>query len=147
MTPPLESRDELPLETRDELLVEAVNTLMAEVRKLNEQVSQFPKREEVRSESRTRAWRFLGFAVAIIMASQLLTMSLVSYCFLDANSTHKMACNAMPGYAEAMQQNNIRLGRFELLLTNIESNQQNLIDTQRDIIILQEQVNKLKEQG
>lgn len=138
MTPPLESRDEL---------VDAVNSLLLEVKQLNVRMGDFPKREEVRHESRTRAWRFLAFAVAIVFASQLITMSLVSYCFLDANSSEKPACNVMPGYHEAMNQNNVRLGRFEMLLRTIESNQSSIIETQADIKVMQEEIKKLKERG
>lgn len=138
MTPPLESRDEL---------VAAVNSLMVEVRSLNERMTEFPRREEVRQESRSRAWRFLAFAVAIVLASQLITMTLVSYCFLDANSTNKMACAVMPGYSEAMEQNDIRLGRFDLLLRSIADNQEQLKKNQEDIINMQKQIDKLQGRG
>lgn len=138
MTPPLESRDEL---------IAAVNSLMMEVKQLNIKMEDFPRREEVRKESRARAWRFLAFAVSIVLASQLITMTLVSYCFLDANSASKPTCNVMPGYHEAMEQNDIRLARFDLLLRTIESNQNSISATQLEIQSLQAEIKKMKERG
>lgn len=133
-----------PLESRDVDLVGAVKELMAEVRKLNEQMKHFPRREEVQVDGRKRAWRFLAFAVTIILAAQLITMTLISYCFLDANSTHKMACSAMPGYVEAMEQNDIRLGRYGSLLDTIEKNQQRIMDNQKDIEAMQAEIAELR---
>jgi len=108
-----------PLESRDELIA-AVRSLIKEVQGLSEKLSLYAPREEVSRESKMRAWRFFSLAVAIIIASQMLTTTMISYCFLDANNTHKVACNAIPGYGEAVEQNEVRLGRFESLLTGVE---------------------------
>lgn len=109
-----------PLENRDELIA-AVRSLITEVQGLSKKLSLYAPREEVTRESRKRAWRFFSLAVVIVLVSQMLTTTMISYCFLDANNTHKIACNIIPGYGEAVEQNEVRLGRFERLLTGIES--------------------------
>lgn len=138
MTPPLESRDEL---------VEAVNAFVAEVKKLNEKMAEFPRRDEVTREGRTRAWRFLGFAVAIVLASQLVTVSMVSYCFLDTDNSPKASCNIMPGYHDAVSEGDARLARFDALLVSIENNQRNILASQEDIKALQKEIKIMRERG
>lgn len=138
MTPPLESRDEL---------VAAVNALRIEVKALNEKIQERPVRAEVSRDGRNRAWKFFGFAAVVILVSQMINMNLVSYCFLDANGASKPICNSIPGYGEAMRQNDIRLGRFEFVVGAIEENQRTLAETQETIRRLQEEIKSMKDRG
>lgn len=129
------------LQERDALTA-AVNDLIEEVRALNAKLANYPPRDEVRRDGRRRGWRFLGFAIAIILAAQLMTMTTISYCFLDASGEggRHGACDVLPGYSEAMQQNEIRLARFEMLLTTIEKNK-------AEIARLNAEVEQIKKEG
>lgn len=127
-SPPAESRDDL---------TQAVHALLEEVKGLRGQLSLYAPRDEVRREGRSRAWRFLAFAVAIVIVAQAMTMTTISYCFLDANNRHKPLCDAMPGYAQSVDQNEIRLGRFEKVLGAIESNGKRIDDIERRLDALE----------
>lgn len=118
--------DQSPLDERDELLA-SVRDLIVEVRGIHERLdSVYAPREEVRRESRHRAWRFLAIAVVIILVSQGLSMLTISYCFLNPSSQNSKFCGLMPGYGTAVQQSNQRLGRFEKVLDGIEATNANV---------------------
>jgi hypothetical protein len=110
-------------EDRDELLA-AVQTLISEVKELNDKMALYAPREEVRKTFRTGAWRFLAGAVAIILISQMITTTMISYCFLNATGERRAACTFIPGYGQAVEQNDIRLNRFALLLDGLEQTTQ-----------------------
>jgi hypothetical protein len=113
-------------EERDELLA-AVRGLTEEVRGIHERLDTiYAPRAEVTREGRRRAWRFLALAIVIILISQMMTMTTISYCFLSANVHGGPFCSAMPGYSQAIDQNSIRLARFEALLDGIEATQKNV---------------------
>lgn len=103
-------------------LVQAVRSLIEEVKLLNQKMALYAPREEVKRDSRQRAWRFFGFAVIVVVLAQMLSMSTISYCFLDANADRKPACGVMPGYNTALKEGEVRLARFELLVTTIDKN-------------------------
>lgn len=121
-------------------LTEAVNGLLKEVRQLNEKLALYAPREEVRSESRKRAFRFLGMALVIIVIAQLLTMMTISRCFLSISEDRSMYCSLMPGYNEAVAQGEVRIDQFEVLLSTIQQNQE-------DINRLEAEIKKLREEG
>jgi hypothetical protein len=113
-------------EERDELLA-AVRTLTEEVRGIHERLETiYAPRAEVTREGRRRAWRFLGISVIIVLISQMLTITTISYCFLSANGHGGPACSIMPGYSRAIDQSDIRLSRFEAILDGIETTQSNV---------------------
>lgn len=119
-----------PSEEASELLGE-VRRLIVQVQQVNSKLELYAPREEVVRDSKLRAWRFLAFAVAIILITQAMTMTTISYCFLDANGDARPFCSTMPGYSEAVQQNDVRLDRFERLLGGIENSQNQLDDIDR----------------
>lgn len=142
MTDPQQS-----VEDRDDLL-EAVRTLTEEVRGLSERLETlYAPREEINREGRRRAWRFLGISIVIILISQFLTMTTISYCFLNANGHGGAACSAMPGYAQAIQQSDIRLQRFEALLDGIEATQQNVKSNDKDIADINRRLEALEKKN
>lgn len=104
-------------------LIAAVNTLITEVRALNDKMKYYAPREEVRKEGRSRAWRFLTVSIVTILLAQVMTMTTISYCFLDASGQRKPACGLMPGYNEALAQSDVRVKRFEYLISEIDRNQ------------------------
>lgn len=107
-----------------ERVLAAVHELTDEVKKLQTQLKQYPKREEVKHESRKRAFRFFGTAMVVILISQLLTMTTISYCFLSPmQNSGRTACSIMPGYDNAIQVGRERQARFELVMSEIELNE------------------------
>ena len=122
-------------------LLEAVRTLVREVEELSQRLSRdYPTKEQVQHEGRLRAAKMLGFGIVIIIAANLLTIQTISYCFLSPIGTNHSACNYIPGYENTLKTGNERLARFNLLLEQIKTNQE-------DIKELQQQVNTLKGQG
>lgn len=126
---------------RDELTL-AVQSLIMEVRQLNSKLALYAPREEVKTDSRRRAWRFLGFSVVIVLLAQMLSMTTISYCFLDANADRKPLCGVMPGYNEALAQGEVRLQRFELLVTTIEKNRVEIEKLNEEVADLQAEQKK-----
>ncbi len=126
-------------------LTEAVNALIVEVRGLNDRLAFYSPREEVRKDGRKRAWRFFASAMGAVLVAQALTMSTISYCFLDASATYHPACSIMPGYTESYEQNQIRLARFNLLLEQIDVNRQDIKRQDLEIEVLKQQQKKLLE--
>lgn len=124
---------------KEDDLVTAVRSLIEEVKLLNQKMALYAPREEVRRDSRQRAWRFFGFAVVVIVLAQLLSMSTISYCFLNTSSQNKPMCSVMPGYNAALRDGEVRLARFELLTTTIDRNRLQIAE-------LQARVDKLESQ-
>jgi hypothetical protein len=135
-----------PPEDKDELLG-AVLTLVSEVRDLNEKLALYAPRTEVRSTLRSSAWRFFALAVVVILISQVLTMTTISYCFLNANSNARAACTVMPGYGEAVRQNNVRLSRFDLLLGGLERTNNTAAQNDERLDKLEKRLEDLEKQG
>lgn len=130
-----------PLDSRDEL-VAAVRVLISEVQGLGKQLSLYAPREEVTRESRRRALRFLAIAVVVVMISQMITMTMISYCFLGAVPTQHVACSIMPGYGQALKQGQVRLDRFGTLLDATESNNRRVEDIDRRLEALEKKEGK-----
>lgn len=126
------------LNDRDDLTA-AVHSLIVEVKQLNQKLASYAPRAEVQRDSRQRAWKFFGFAVAVIILAQILSMSTISYCFLDADANRRPACGIMPGYNEALDQGQIRLQRFELLVTTLEKNRLEIDKLNREIALLKQE--------
>jgi len=134
-------------EERDALL-EAVRTLTEEVRGIQERLDTiYAPRDEVTREGRKRAWRFLGISIVIVLISQLLTITTISYCFLNANGHGGPACSVMPGYSRAIEQSDIRLARFERLLDGIEATQQDVKDNDKDIADINRRLDALEKKN
>lgn len=133
-------------EERDALL-EAVRTLTEEVRGIQGRLDTiYAPRDEVTREGRRRAWRFLSISIIIVLISQLLTITTISYCFLNANGHGGSACSIMPGYSRAIEQNDIRLARFEALLDGIEATQKNVKGNDARIDDLDRRLKALEDQ-
>jgi hypothetical protein len=105
-------------------LLDAVLSLTKEVRGIQERLDTiYAPREEVAREGRRRAWRFLALAIVIIIVSQGMSMTTISYCFLNPNNQtgSSRVCSLMPGYGQALEQGNARLARFSQLLDGVEA--------------------------
>jgi hypothetical protein len=121
-------------------LLAAVLLLVKEVEALYNRLSKdYPSREEVRHEGRKRAAKSLAFAFVIIIISNFITIQTVSYCFLSPVGTVHSVCNRIPGYENTVTQGNQRLRKFNLLLTQIVSNQKSIIDLQQRVAVLEGQ--------
>jgi hypothetical protein len=121
-------------------LLSAVKTLVREVEALSLRLkNDYPTKEEVKNEGRKRAAKSLAFAFCIIIASNLLTIQTVSYCFLSPVGTVHTTCNYIPGYENTTKEGNARLQRFNLLLEQISTNQRSIIDLQHRIKVLEGQ--------
>lgn len=109
---------------RDRLL-EAVNNLTTEVRGLRTMLHrEYPKRGEMRRIVRSRVFNYFLVAILVLLAAQAMTMTTISHCFLNASVSEgaPVGCSAMPGYDQAVNQNQTRLGRFYELSDQIERN-------------------------
>jgi uncharacterized protein involved in exopolysaccharide biosynthesis len=139
--------DPQQLPEQEDDLLEAVRGLTAEVRTLRDRLETlYAPRAEVKREGQRRAWRFLGFAVAIVIVAQGLSMTTISYCFLSASNQTSHYCRLMPGYGRALDQSTERLDRFNRILdglegtaTQAEANQRKLEDIDRRLKALEEQ--------
>lgn len=143
-----DTNPQVPVEEDNDLL-EAVRGLTREVIGLRNRLDTlYAPREEVKRESRRRAWRFLGFAVVFILIAQMLTMSTISYCFLDSGrqSADSKFCSLMPGYDQAVSQGADRIARFESLLTGIEETNQQAKDNKKRLDDIERRLSKLEKQ-
>lgn len=137
---------QVPVEEESDLL-EAVRSLTREVVGLRERLDTlYAPREEVKRESRRRAWRFLGFAVIFILLAQAMTMSTISYCFLSATNQRSHFCHLMPGYGQAVDQSNIRLARFEKILNSIEATNATAEENRKKVAEIDQRLSKLEKQ-
>jgi hypothetical protein len=131
------------------LLVHEVQRLVTLVTALNNRMTQFPDREEVKHEGRSRMIKALVFGVVLILVAQLLTLMTVSYCFLtpQPGDPHRVLCSAIPGYNKALDDGQTRLDRFQLLLGQIALNKK--LNREQDIRleILEQQLADLKKQN
>jgi hypothetical protein len=137
-------RQGIPGETS--LLVSEVQRLVVLVTALNNKMKQYPDREEVKKEGRSRTLKALGFGVVLILIAQFLTLATVSYCFLtpQPGQTVRPLCGAIPGYNRALDDNKARLDRFELLLGQIELNKKLNREQDLRLEILERQLKNLK---
>lgn len=120
---------------RDKLL-EAVNELAAEVRGLRSVLrKEYPKRGEMRRTVRTRVVNYFLVALMVLLVAQAMTMTTISHCFLNASASNgaPIGCSAMPGYDQAVEQNQTRLGRFYELSNQIESNRLKVTELELEI--------------
>jgi hypothetical protein len=119
-------------------LLAAVRTLVDEVDKLSKRLSSnYPTKEEVQHEGRVRAFKTLVFGVMIIILANLFTIQTISYCFLNSAGTIHTSCKYIPGYENAIVTGNERLARFNLLLEQIATNQQDIINLQKRVTSLE----------
>lgn len=120
-------------------LLEAVRTLVAEVEALSERLSRdYPNRDEVKAQGRKRAFKTFAFGVIIIVFANLLTLETVSYCFLNPAGTVRSNCNYIPGYQNTVETGNVRLKKFNLLLKQIVTNENSILDLQRRMARLEQ---------
>lgn len=124
-------------------LLQAVHDLSAQVSRLSATLSrEYPKRSEVRREGRKRAYQFFATAMIAVIIAQIFTISTISYCFLGPTGTKHSACSIIPGYDTALSVGAERLKRFELLITQIEKNRQEIKILKMEVAELQERRQK-----
>ncbi len=122
-------------------LLASVRELVKEVDTLSRRLREdYPTKTEVRHEGRMRVLKSLVFGICIVVAANLVTIQTISYCFLAPAGETRPRCNLIPGYKSTQEVGNERLARFELLLNQIETNQNAIMD-------LQERVGELERQG
>lgn len=94
-------------------LLEAVKGLTQEVRSLRSVLARdYPKREEVTSESRRRAIKYMAASVAILLLAQIMTITTISSCFLGDVSNPPGACKLIPKYSGSVKQSNQTMNEF-----------------------------------
>lgn len=128
-------------------LTKAVRELVASVRALDSKLKKnYPDREEVRRQGRQRAMQFLAFGLVLVVIANLVTISLVSYCFLAPSGTIHQGCRAMPGYSRTVDEGQARLARFELLIGQIQKNKMEIHNLKLERGILEVRMDRLEKQ-
>jgi hypothetical protein len=148
MTDPVQARQEDASTSAEDAaaLLDAVRGLTREVRTLRDRLDTlYAPREEVKRESRRRAWRFLASAVALVIVAQMMTMMTISYCFLNASNQQSHFCHLMPGYGQVVEQNSVRLSRFEKILDSIDQTNKTAIENQQKVADIDRRLKKLEE--
>lgn len=117
-------------------LLEAVTSLTNEVRGLSTMLGrEYPKRTEMRRTLRNRGINYLLVVLLILLIAQAMTATTISHCFLNADVSQRapFGCSAMPGYDQAVEQNQTRLSRFFELSNQIESNRLKITELELEL--------------
>ena len=118
----------------EEDLIEAVRALTSVVKQLEETLkSDYPKRAEIR-RARTR---FAWFTVFGLLCSSLMTIGVVSGCFLSkaAVDGHPPAlCGVVPGYNDTQERSDRSRKRFVILFRTTDENSAKIERLERHIL-------------
>lgn len=136
-----------------ERLLEAVQGLAAEVKSLHEDLEKnYPKRSEIednyedKKTLRKKRFSFVIFGLIIVLVSQFLTVSMISYCFLgDQTNNHHAACSVLPGYDNTQARSAELLATFTELVDFIHENRGKILTTQDELTKLKLEVGTLEE--
>lgn len=135
-----------PTAPEEKSLLGAVHDLTTEVKALRELLTKdYPKRAEVREDGRQKVRQLIVFTLVTLLLAQLMTMTTISTCFLNASDRAPSACNAMPGYRGAVEQGQIRLQRFYELANSIEENKVRSEEAKAKVAELEIELEKLKQ--
>lgn len=136
-----------PTPPEEKTLLGAVHDLTTEVKALRELLTkEYPKRTEVKEDGRQKVRQLIAFTIVTLFIAQLMTMTTISTCFLNASGKAPSACNAMPGYRGAVEQGQVRLNRFYELANSIEENKARSEEAKARVTQLEIELEKLKQQ-
>lgn len=115
-------------------LLTAVRELTEEVKSLRTMLAvEYPKRTEMKSAMRRRAFTYLAVILLILTTTQAMTITTVSHCFLVSSTNPPFGCTVIPGYQDAMKQGEERLRRFQQMNSEVESNRIKLAELELEI--------------
>jgi hypothetical protein len=136
------------------------NDLLAAVKALSEHVSnltkllhdEYPRRSEIQDTYPTKAdvkkkrLRIFALGMVILLISQFVTVSMISYCFLgDPREEQHQVCKLIPGYTDSVELNQSRLESFEDLVNFIEENRDKLENSDEQIEALKLRIAELED--